>query len=110
MEALNEYDPGNGDILTYLNLVRARAGLPGIETVYPDAVGNKDKMREHILRERQVELCFEGDRYYTLTRRLLLGQPKYRTIYSMDVNANDNGLVFPHRILYAQAVPAAVLG
>lgn len=102
VEALNEYDPGNSDIITYLNLVRARAGIPGIETVYPDAVGSKDKMRGHILRERQVELCFEGDRYYTLTRRLLLGQPNYQVIYGMDVNANDNGLGFSFTGFYTR--------
>src|SRR5262249_49624686 len=71
VEALNEYDPANPEIVTWLNKVRARAGLPGIETVYPEAVGNKDLMRKHIFRERNVEFCFEGDRYYTLNRRLM---------------------------------------
>ncbi|WP_343305747.1 RagB/SusD family nutrient uptake outer membrane protein [Chitinophaga niabensis] len=94
VEALNEYDPNNADIVKYLNMIRTRAGIPGIETVYPDAVGNTTKMREHILRERQVELCFESDRYSTLVRRLLLGQPKYTAIYGLDVNANDNGMGF----------------
>ncbi len=79
--------------------------------MYPDAVGDKDKMRAHILRERQVELCFEADRYYTLTRRLLAGLPKYTTIYGLDVNANDNGLGFSlHPVLQPESIPAAVLG
>lgn len=102
VEALNEYNPGHADIVTYLNMIRARAGIPGIETVYPDAVGNREKMREHILRERQVELCFESDRYFTLTRRLLLGQPKYQAIYALDVNANDNGLGFSFTGFYTR--------
>lgn len=102
VEALNEHNPGHADIVTYLNMVRTRAGLPGIETLYPDAVGNKERMREHILRERQVELCFESDRYYTLTRRLMLGQPKYQAIYALDVNANDNGLGFSFTGLYTR--------
>jgi hypothetical protein len=52
-------------------------------------------MRKYILRERQVELCFEnGDRYYTLTRRKLLGDPANQAIYGMNVGANDNGLGF----------------
>jgi starch-binding outer membrane protein, SusD/RagB family len=102
VEALNEADPADGNIVTYLNLVRARAGLPGIDVVYPAAVGNQDEMRKHILRERQVELCFEADRYYTLSRRLLSGKPEHLTIYSMDVNANDNGLGFAFTGFYTR--------
>ncbi|MFB6454076.1 RagB/SusD family nutrient uptake outer membrane protein [Chitinophaga sp. Hz27] len=104
VEALNEYDPGNPDIVKYLDMVRARAGLPGIETLYPDAVGNADKMRKYILRERQVELCFEGDRYYTLVRRLLLGKPENQTIYGLNVNANDNGLGFAFTDFYKRTL------
>ncbi|WP_160717362.1 RagB/SusD family nutrient uptake outer membrane protein [Chitinophaga solisilvae] len=101
-EALNEYDPGNPDVVRYLNLVRERAGIPGIETVYPQAVGNKDLMRKYILRERAVELCFEMDRYYTLTRRLLLGKPEHQAIYGMDVNADDGGQGFAFTGFYTR--------
>lgn len=104
VEALNEYDPTNADIVRYLNLVRERAGLPGIEKVYPDAVGNKERMREFILRERQVELCFEDDRYNTLVRRLLLGKPEYQTIYSMNVNADDRGAGFSFTGFYTRTL------
>jgi starch-binding outer membrane protein, SusD/RagB family len=104
VEALNEYDPANADIVRYLNLVRERAGLPGIETVYASAVGNKDEMRKHILREREVELCFEGDRYHTLVRRLLLGKTEYQTIYGMNVNAEDGGLGFSFTGFYQRTL------
>ncbi|MBO9727437.1 MAG: RagB/SusD family nutrient uptake outer membrane protein [Chitinophaga sp.] len=90
VEALNEYDPANTDIVKYLDMIRQRAGIPGIEVAYPDAVGNQTKMREYILRERQVELCFEGDRYLTLIRRLRMSKPENQAIYGMNVNANDN--------------------
>jgi starch-binding outer membrane protein, SusD/RagB family len=102
VEALNEYDPGNGDIITYLDMVRTRAGLPGIETVYPEAVGNKDLMRKYILKERAVELCFEADRYFTMTRRLMLGGAT--SIYGMNVNANDNGLGFSFTGFYTRTL------
>lgn len=67
-EALNEVDPGNADVLKYLNLVRVRAGIKAIGTdretqVYGDIIGNKEKQREMILREREVELAFEQQRY-----------------------------------------------
>lgn len=94
VEALNEYDPANPDVITYLNQVRTRAGLPGIQTVYPEAVGNKELMRKYILKERQVELCFEGDRYFTLVRRLQLGAKENQTIYGLNVNADDQGQGF----------------
>lgn len=103
-EALNEYDPSNSDIVKYLNLVRTRAGLPGIEEVYPQAAGNKEMMRKYILHERQVELCFETDRYYTLIRRLMMGNPAYQTIYTMNVSANDEGLGFSFTGFYTRTL------
>ena len=94
VEALNETDPANPDIITYLDAVRKRAGLPGYEDVYPSRVGNKAAMRNAIIRERQLELCFEGDRYYTLVRRLMMGDAKHLKIYRMNVSASDNGQGF----------------
>ena len=61
-EALNEYDPGNPDILHYLNLVRYRAGLPGYKS------GSQDEVREYIKHERYVEFAFEGKRYFDSRR------------------------------------------
>jgi starch-binding outer membrane protein, SusD/RagB family len=102
VEALNEYNPSDADIVTYLNLVRERAGLPGIEEVYPEAVGNQDLMRKYILRERQVELCFESDRYYTLLRRLQMGESKHRAISTMNVNAHSGDLGFSFTGFYTR--------
>ena len=75
IEALNEYDPSNPDIEKYWNQIHERAGIPGIFEVYPEIKGNKVLQREYIIRERQIELCLEGDRYYTTRRRLLSGEP-----------------------------------
>jgi len=47
------------------NLIRYRAGLPGIT----DAdVANVERMRELLLRERQIEFAWEGHRYFDLRR------------------------------------------
>lgn len=62
-EALNEYDPGNPGIIQYVNLIRERAGIPGLEGNY-----SKEEMRKRIQQERQVELAFENHRYFD-TRR-----------------------------------------
>ncbi|WP_198652251.1 RagB/SusD family nutrient uptake outer membrane protein [Chitinophaga deserti] len=61
-EALNEFDPGNADVLKYLNLVRFRAGLPGY------TADSKEVIRERIKRERHVEFAFEGKRYFDSRR------------------------------------------
>lgn len=100
IEALNEYDPANTDILKYLNLIRDRAGIPHLETVYPAVAGNQVEQRKFILRERQIELCFEGDRFYTLMRRLLMGDPANRTIYRMNVSQEDGGQGFAFADFY----------
>jgi hypothetical protein len=75
IECLNEYDPTNPDIEKYWNMIHDRAGIPGIFAVYPGIKGDKDKQREFILRERQIELCFETDRYFTMRRRWLADTP-----------------------------------
>lgn len=100
IEALNEYDPLNPDIVTYFNEIRNRAGIPGIDATYPEEIGDRDKMRARILREREVEFAFEGDRYWTLCRRLLFEKEEYRTIGRLNVNANDNGLGFDFADFY----------
>lgn len=98
IESLNEYDPNNAKIAEYWNMIRERAGIPGIFNVYPGIKGDKDKQREFILRERQIELCFETDRYFTTRRRWLADTPdtggnadrKYGDggrMWGMDINA-----------------------
>lgn len=65
-EALNEYDPGNPDILKYIDLVRERAGIPGID---PTILGRQDSMRQVIRQERRVEFSCEGEIRYNDMRR-----------------------------------------
>lgn len=78
-EALNESDPGNPDILRYINLVRERAGIPGLTG------GSQAEIREAIIRERQVEFNCEGIRLYDI-RRWKLGERR--------LNNNMSGMNF----------------
>ena len=66
VEALIESDPASSDIFTYWNMVRSRAGLPDIEDLYPEIIGDKDLLRQYIRRERMVELCFENSRFFDM--------------------------------------------
>lgn len=98
IEALNEIDPDHSDIKKYWDLIRERAGLPSIFDTYPEIKGDRAKQLEYIIRERQVELCFEGDRYFTTRRRLLsdktdTGRPVERRMYG------DNGPIYGMNIL-----------
>ncbi|PUZ26398.1 RagB/SusD family nutrient uptake outer membrane protein [Chitinophaga parva] len=98
-EALNEYDPGNADILKYVNLVRARAGVPGYGTesgqVAPPT--SQEGVRELIQHERQVELAFEEVRYFDLRRWKLASTYLNQPVYGM--NAYGSGNDFYQRTL-----------
>lgn len=73
-EALNEVNGPTGDALNYINLVRARAGIPTVELAWsnfsnnPGKYNSKEGLREIIHRERSIELAFEGQRFWDLKR------------------------------------------
>lgn len=60
--------------LYYLDLVRERAGLKGVEeswtnySVNPNKFRNTEGLREIIRQEREIELAFEGERLWDLRR------------------------------------------
>lgn len=73
-EALNEKDGPTPEALNWINLVRARAAIPSVETAWttyaknPAAFQTKDGLRKIIHQERLIELAFEGHRFYDLRR------------------------------------------
>jgi hypothetical protein len=69
-EAANEVNPNDPLIITYLNKIRTRGGLPNFEAVPETAakIGDKDLMREEIRKERAVELWGEEHRYFDVKR------------------------------------------
>ena len=89
-EALNECDPGNADILVYLDKIRERAGIPtygsGPDQIAVDA-SDQIAMRKLIRMERRVELCVEGVRYNDLRRWKEAGNVLNEPVYGMNVNA-----------------------
>lgn len=73
-EALNESDPGNEEILYYLNKIRERAGIRKYtmgdtdeNNIHVD-LSDQAEMRKLIRAERRVELSCEGIRYDDLRR------------------------------------------
>lgn len=107
-EALNESDPGNADILIYLNKIRERAGVRTYTTGPSDASNihvnsDQESIRKIIRMERRVELCTEGIRYSDLRRwklaETVLNGPFYGMNYNGS-NAND----FYKRTVYQNRV------
>lgn len=68
-EACNEKpDRDEASAVEYLDKVRARVGLCGILTAYPEAAGNKELLRTLIRRERRVEFALEPITHYDACR------------------------------------------
>ncbi|WP_372934205.1 RagB/SusD family nutrient uptake outer membrane protein [Mariniphaga sediminis] len=65
------------------NLIRYRAGLPGITDT---DLADKERMRELILRERQIEMAWENRRYFDLRRTK--NAVKYENLPVLGCNIN----------------------
>lgn len=62
-EAMNEYAPGDASILTALNPIRNRAGMPDVVTGF-----SQSEMRDKIRNERRIELLAENHRFWDVRR------------------------------------------
>lgn len=87
-EACNEVDPTDPDIITYLDKVRTRAGIPGYQELANNGkkniIGNQSAQRKAIQQERFVELFCEGQRYFDIRRWMICssGQDADQTKFS----------------------------
>lgn len=87
-EALNESNPGDPNILFYLNKIKTRAGLPAIASGL-----NQMEMRQEIRHERRIELSFEGHRYFDVRRWKIADQPGSNqggAFYGMNMNGGTS--------------------
>ena len=87
-EALNEADPGNADILVYLNAIRTRGGIPALSGSISQA-----EMRKQIQMERCIEMAYEGCRFFDLRRWKIANTAEGRQggdFFGMNVFAGDN--------------------
>jgi hypothetical protein len=73
-EALNELNGPTAESLSWINQVRARAGLKTVEDAWsqfskdPTKYQNKTGLRAIIQQERGIELMFEGQRFWDILR------------------------------------------
>jgi hypothetical protein len=85
-----------GDFATALDMLvqlRKRAGIEaGTDGRYGITATSRDQMREAILAERNIELCFEGHRFWDLRRSLKLNVLDKSTKHGVEAIAiNANG-------------------
>lgn len=100
-EALNEYDPGNPDILKYLNLIRERAGIPQYGNASDEIPVSADpsEIRKLIHMERRVELnCENAIRYHDLRRWKEAVDVLNTNFYGMDITGADNNSFYKRRV------------
>ncbi len=89
-EALNE-SGDQASALTYVNQIRARAGLNTVESSWsnfsnkPGKFTTKDGLREIIHRERLIEMAFEGSRFWDLRRWKTAPTTLSEPIYGWDI-------------------------
>ena len=105
----NVTSPGSGgsmSALEALNMVRSRVGMPDVP---PDGGPNRTVM-ERIRQEREVELAFEGHRYFDV-RRWMIGPEAYqdaqgiRVIGRLDPNGEllvDNRYDYEYEVTTVQ--------
>jgi starch-binding outer membrane protein, SusD/RagB family len=90
--------PGSITAEAAVNVIRNRAQLPNLTSAY---TATKDKFMEVIIRERAVELAFEGQRWFDLRRWNLAGETKYteKTAIDFDRAANGKPINLKERVL-----------
>jgi len=105
-ECLNESDPGNPDILKYLNLIRWRAGIPQYGDPSLPAPTDQDAMRTALRKERRVELAFENNRYFDTRRWKIAEQTDAGPMYGLNIDYDlpdfTNVVVFETRVFNKQ--------
>ncbi|OQP49681.1 carbohydrate-binding protein SusD [Niastella koreensis] len=108
-EALNEAgDAPLQDVYTYVNLIRARAGLTTVQNAWSTYSNNPTKyttkagMRSIIQRERAIELCFEGQRYWDLLRWKTAAQELVGNVTGWDRTAKTPDLFYRELTFYTR--------
>ncbi len=86
--------PGSMTAIEAVNKVRQRVLLPGgapLPGVDARFLGSKDAFMEELMRERAVELAFEGLRWHDLRRWKVADQKKYTEKTVIDFDRGTNG-------------------
>jgi hypothetical protein len=106
-EALNETNNLN-EAYTWINMVRARAGLNSVESSWtafstnPTKYTTKTGLRDIIHRERAIELAFEGQRFWDLRRWKEAAKELNMPVQGWDVDQSDIIAFYRPKVLFNQ--------
>ncbi len=108
-ETLNEVAGPGPEAFQYIDKVRARAGLPGVQTSWlnysrqPAKCQTQDGLRQIIQQERQIELAMEGARFWDLRRWKKCMDELNKPVAGWDVGQSDPVFYYRVRTLYRQS-------
>lgn len=106
-EALNEANRG-AEALTWIDQVRARAGLKGVadawtaSSIRPSKYTTQAGLRDIIHQERAIELMFEGHRFWDLRRWKKADEVLNQGIYGWNIEQESTSAYYHPRLLYSQ--------
>ncbi|ACU06291.1 RagB/SusD family nutrient uptake outer membrane protein [Pedobacter heparinus] len=104
-EALNEKSGPVAEVHTYINKVRARAGLKSVKESW-DLYANNTKyttqagMKDIIHRETLIELAFEGARFWDLRRWKEAPQEYIKPIQGWDIEQSTANLYYRRKLVF----------
>lgn len=84
-EALNEFSGPSPEVYNYVNMIRDRSGLPGLEEGL-----SKEELREKIKHERRIELAFETHRFFDVRRWKDAEISENKPIHSLNIFAGSH--------------------
>lgn len=102
-EAWNEYlDAPDDNVYGPIDKVRTRAGIPDVRKAWrefstdPDYPATKEGMRDIIRRETNIELAFEGHRFWNLRRWKIAHEELNDPLYGWNVLGKDAETFYNH--------------
>jgi hypothetical protein len=78
----------DGEAITYINMIRTRAGQPDLPALTGDA------LRQAYRHERRIELAFEDHRFWDV-RRWIIGEAAYHQTSAVDVRYSTTETTVP---------------
>lgn len=115
-EAANEFEGPTPQVYTYMQQIRARAGLN--PAALPPGL-TQDQMRTAIQHERQVELAYEGNRFFDVRRWVIADQTENIVGQGMEVDRNGSSATYHifdvrkhnfHTAMYLWPFPQSEIG
>jgi hypothetical protein len=97
---LNEAEGPSAEVYTYIDRVRARAGLEGVQSAWanysnsPGKAASKDGLRQIIHQERRIELAFEGQIGWDLRRWKELQEVLSKPLQGWNINETSSAAYY----------------